>query len=269
MAASSSSSAEISESKEAGFHPAVVGKQGLTKMAADSFTDGLLLQVLQGRHAIIMVVDPNTGKVVRSLCSAPELMTTATEMKTLCESNDSQMSKDLDKIHEKRKSFATTDNESRGSQSRIEKLPSRSQFLLDSMMHFKLFFGTIKPSVPESASVKKLEQYLRLYAERGHPLPAAVWSYLNNKFEEMQVESTPWELPIIVAPPEGLSSLLPLMFDPINPTSMTKKIFGLRAKDKNVSMKQFDGRKGAAARGRALHARRNTACSSNSSNNSS
>lgn len=256
MAASSSSSAEMPESREVGFHPSVVGRTGLSKMADDSFTEGLRLQLLQGRHAVILIVDPNTGKVVDSLSSAPEMTNTVAEIKMFCEAPDSAMSQDLDKILGKRKSFATTADESRGQRSRTEKMPSRSEFLSQSIAYCKKFFGTIKPAVHATSNLKDMERYLRLYAERGHPIPSAVLSYLNNEIAEMLVESTPWEVPIIVTPPNGLSTLLPLMFDPLKPTSAVKQIFNLQVKDKNnVSIKERDGRKGVEATGRAAHAR--------------
>ena len=98
MSSSSSASGEIPESKEVGLHQAVVGIHGLSNMAEDAFKAGLRISLLQGKQVIILVIDPNKGKIENSHCSAPELKSTVTDLTMLCESKGSQMEKDCEKI---------------------------------------------------------------------------------------------------------------------------------------------------------------------------
>ena len=93
-----------------------------------------------------------------------------------------------------------------------------------------------------------MEKYLRQYVERGNPIPTAALAYLNNP-EELETED--WEMPMQIQPPDTLADLLPLTFDPLNPTSMVKQIFGLRKEGNIVRVNTTDGRKSEAAKERA------------------
>ena len=86
-----------------------------------------------------------------------------------------------------------------------------------------------------------METYILKYHRRGNPIPPAALRHL---------QST--EVSMAVVPPPALLSVMPILFDPLKPSSLAKQTFNLQINDdQTVSVKTSDGRKSVAAKERA------------------
>lgn len=236
------------EEDNQGRHPKCQTTQ-LRKLANDNFVEGMRAEMLQGHETVVLVIDRASGQVLRSMSSTPELNSVVEELEAGSKEPESTFKHCAERVLGKRKSFSTTRDEAVGKSAKKEKLMGRKEYLAAAVAHCKLFYGTIKPTVHEkSSTVKDMEKYLRQYYERGNPLPKNTVTYLTTSED---IEAEDWELPIQIQPPEPLADLMPLNFDPSNPTSMVKQIFGLRKEGNIVRVNTTDGRKSEAAKERA------------------
>ena len=114
----------------------------------------------------------------------------------------------------------------------------------------KLLYGTLPAAVQYADSIRDVEDELRMYHARGNALPRGIEEYLEGPLSETKVPLPPLGSNV----PAHLKSLLPLVFDPIKPSSLSKNLFNLQQPKpgKAVTIKtKPDGRKGPEAQERA------------------
>jgi hypothetical protein len=266
------------ESHETGLHPALQNDRLKTLLVQSKIkeleADLICLHKSLGHAVISFVCDVNTGVVLSSSVSSGEFRPVAEDFKSRASLQSSELSKASEM-------FSGVVNPTTGAprlpflysaavedESTSKRLMGRHDCLLHEVKLCKLLFGKIKFNHSyllksgetktifgvldhKSATISHCESYLRLYYERGNELSPSIFRYLNTL---SAVTSRPWPLPLSRMAPNALSTILPLYFDPLDPSTMAKSIWNLK-KDREsgvVTIKKSgdDKRKGDDAGGR-------------------
>ena len=220
----------------------------ISKLAAPSYADALNCDSLMGKSTLVMTFDPNKKTLERVLTNAPELRTMVDGLMQHLNLKDSALHRACDEIVGTRAAIVERGNSNEGEAQR-RRLGSRHDYLERALATCKLQFGSISGAAQSNSTIEKVEETLRAYHARGNPLPRGVLRYLESADAEVRAPMPP----LGSTAPEALKKLVPLVFDPVNPSSLSKRLFNLQqaGRNKPVSIKTEDGRKTAEHAGRA------------------
>jgi len=206
----------------------------LAKHRDAAYTDGLHCDVLEGHATIVLTWDPNTGRLVRTRYSDPELAEVAIDFERQADLPSSTVQLAMRKIVGELPFIGEGRKRNEGEAEKEARLAKRQTIMITTLKLMKQMYGTLPKATKAEASIERIEEELHRYHRRGNPLSIGVQRYLMSSDAESEDPLPEFGSEV----PAAFKDILPLVFDPRKISSMSKLIYRLRQDKGGLAWKE-------------------------------